>query len=100
VVRGILRSIDPTLFNDSALSAQDFVIQSLTRLETIKNMLRYKYYVFGHYRSSFLYLKRHPVYFSKHNVSETGLILRLQLKPTQLGPIDRGSHYFSMYFVK
>jgi hypothetical protein len=32
-----------------------------------------------------------PVYFSKHNVSETGLCLRLQVKPTQLGPIDRAS---------
>jgi hypothetical protein len=26
----------------------------------------YKYYVFGHYPSSCLYLKRRPVYFSKH----------------------------------
>jgi hypothetical protein len=35
--------------------------------------------------------KNHPVYFSKHNVSETGFCLRLQVKPTQLGPIDRAS---------
>jgi hypothetical protein len=34
------------------------------------------------------YLKRSPVYVSKHNVSETGFCLRLQVKPTQLGPID------------
>jgi predicted nucleic acid-binding protein len=46
----------------------------------------YKYYVFGHYLSSRLYL-------SKHNVSETGFCLRLQVKPTQLGPIDRASSY-------
>jgi hypothetical protein len=35
--------------------------------------------------------KNRPVYFSKHNVSETGFCLRLQVKPTQLGPIDRDS---------
>jgi hypothetical protein len=29
-----------------------------------------------------------PVYISKHNVSETGLCLRLQVKPTHLGQID------------
>jgi hypothetical protein len=34
-----------------------------------------------------------PVYFSKHNVSETGFCLRLQVKPTQLGPINRASPY-------
>jgi hypothetical protein len=34
-----------------------------------------KYYVFGHYPSSCLYLKHRPVYFSKHNVSETGFCL-------------------------
>jgi hypothetical protein len=33
------------------------------------------------------------VYFSKHNVSETEFCLRLQVKPTQLGPIDRASPY-------
>jgi hypothetical protein len=37
--------------------------------------------------------KHRPVYFSEHNVSETGLCLRLQVKPTQLGPIDRSSPY-------
>jgi hypothetical protein len=31
--------------------------------------------------------KNGPVYFSKHNVSETGFCLRLQVKPTELGPI-------------
>jgi hypothetical protein len=35
--------------------------------------------------------KNHPVYFSKHNVSETRFCLRLQVKPTQLDPIDRAS---------
>jgi hypothetical protein len=53
----------------------------------------YKYYVFGHYPSSYLYLKHRPVYFSKHNVSEIGFCLRLQVKPTLLGPIDRPSPY-------
>jgi hypothetical protein len=38
-------------------------------------------------------LKCHPVYISKHNVSETGVCLRPQVKPTQLGPIDRVSPY-------
>jgi hypothetical protein len=37
--------------------------------------------------------KNRPVYFSKHNVSETLFCLRLQVKPTQLGPIDRASPY-------
>jgi hypothetical protein len=36
--------------------------------------------------------KRHPVYFSKHNVSETGFCIRLQVKP-QLGLIDRANPY-------
>jgi hypothetical protein len=54
----------------------------------------YKYYVFGHYPSSCLYLKKHrPVYISKHNVSDTGFCLRLQVKSTQLGPIDRANPY-------
>jgi hypothetical protein len=53
----------------------------------------YKHYVSGHYPSSCLYLKHRPVYISKHNVSETGSCLRLEVKPTQLGPIDRGSPY-------
>jgi hypothetical protein len=29
------------------------------------------------------YLKNHPVYFLKHNVSETGFYFRLQVKPTE-----------------
>jgi hypothetical protein len=33
--------------------------------------------------------KNHPVYFSKHNVLETGFCLCLQVKSDQLGPIDR-----------
>jgi hypothetical protein len=52
----------------------------------------YKYYVFGHYPLSGLYLKHRPIYFSKH-VSETGFCLRLQVKPTQLGPIDSPGPY-------
>jgi hypothetical protein len=53
----------------------------------------YNYYVFGHYPSSCLYLKNRPVYFSKHIVSETGFCLRLQVKPSQLGPIDTARPY-------
>jgi hypothetical protein len=32
-----------------------------------------------------------PAFYLKHNVSETGFCLRLQVKPTQLGPIDTAS---------
>jgi hypothetical protein len=39
-------------------------------------------------------LNHRPLYISNHDVSETGLSLRLQVKPTQLGPIDRASLYF------
>jgi hypothetical protein len=52
---------------------------------------QYKYYVFGHYPSPCFYLNRRPVYFPKHNISETGFYLRLQVKPIQLDPIDRAS---------
>jgi hypothetical protein len=31
--------------------------------------------------------------FKKHNVSDTGFSLRLQVKPTEMGPIDRASPY-------
>jgi hypothetical protein len=31
--------------------------------------------------------------FLKHNVSETGFCLHLQVKPTQLGPMNRASPY-------
>jgi hypothetical protein len=44
-------------------------------------------------------LKHRPVYFSKPNVSETGFSLRLKVKPTQLGPIDRASPYLRMMFL-
>jgi hypothetical protein len=34
-----------------------------------------------------VFIRKHrPVYFSKHNVSETGFSLRLQVKPTIKGP--------------
>jgi hypothetical protein len=36
-----------------------------------------------------LYLKCRPVSLSNHNVSEIGFCLRLQVKPTQFGPINR-----------
>jgi hypothetical protein len=41
----------------------------------------------------FLGIIHHRVYISKYNVSETELCLRLQVKPTQLGPIDTASPY-------
>jgi hypothetical protein len=40
----------------------------------------------------FLDVIQRPVYISKQNVSETGFCLRLQVKPTQLGPIDRAEY--------
>jgi hypothetical protein len=52
----------------------------------------YKYYVFGRYPSSCLYLKT-VLFIFKHNVLETGFCLRLQVKPTQLSPIDRACPY-------
>jgi hypothetical protein len=54
---------------------------------------QYKCYVFGYYPSSCSYLKLRPVYISNHNVSETGFCLRIQVKSTQLGRIDRASPY-------
>jgi hypothetical protein len=36
------------------------------------HLYQYKYYIFGHYPSSCIYLQNRPVYFLKHNVSETG----------------------------
>jgi hypothetical protein len=57
----------------------------------------YKYYVSGHYSSSCFYVKHRSVYIPKHMVSETGLCLRLQVKPTYLGPIDRASSYLWKY---
>jgi hypothetical protein len=52
-----------------------------------------KYYVSGHYPSSCFYLKHCPVFISKHNISETAFCLCLQVKPIQLGPINRSSPY-------
>jgi hypothetical protein len=49
------------------------------------------------HRPVFIY-KHHPVYFSKLNVSETGFCLRLEVKSTQLGPIDRASPYLRRYY--
>jgi hypothetical protein len=51
----------------------------------------YKYYVFGHYPSSCLYLKTVLFIFLKRNVSETGFCFHLQVKPIQLGPIARAN---------
>jgi hypothetical protein len=47
----------------------------------------------------FLDIIHRPVYFQEHNVSETGFCLRLQVKPTQLGPIDRASPYLRTQIV-
>jgi hypothetical protein len=52
-----------------------------------------KYYVFGHYLSSCLYLKTVLFIFQNTMYSETEFCLRLQVKPTQLGPIDRSIPY-------
>jgi hypothetical protein len=41
----------------------------------------------------FLDITRRPVYISKHDVSETGFCLRLQVKSSNLGPIDRANLY-------
>jgi hypothetical protein len=41
----------------------------------------------------FLDIINRPVYITNHNGSETGFCLRLQVKPTQSGPIDRASPY-------
>jgi hypothetical protein len=49
------------------------------------------------HRPDFIWNQR-PVYFSKHNVSETGFCVCLQIKPTQLGPIDRASPCFVQFF--
>jgi hypothetical protein len=50
----------------------------------------YRYYVSGHYPSSCFYLKHRPVYISKQ-CFDTRFYLRLQVKPTLLGPIDTAS---------
>jgi hypothetical protein len=39
----------------------------------------------------FLDIIHHPVYFLKYNVLGTGFCLCLQVKHTQLGPVDRAS---------
>jgi hypothetical protein len=48
-------------------------------------MRLYIYCVTEHYAS--------PCFYLKHNISETGFCLRLQVEPTELGPIDRTSPY-------
>jgi hypothetical protein len=72
-------------------STQPRGVEVKSVIDTNEQGVYYKYYVFGHYPSSCLDLKRRPVYLSKHNVLETGFCLHLQVKPTQLGPIDRAS---------
>jgi hypothetical protein len=61
------------------------------RERLIINFHQYKYYVDGHYPSSLKIIR--SLYISKYKVSETGLFLRLQVKPTQLGSIDRAIPY-------
>jgi hypothetical protein len=39
----------------------------------------------------FLDIIHHPVFILKPNISETGFCFDLQVKPTQLGPIDTAS---------
>jgi hypothetical protein len=43
--------------------------------------------------------KHCPLYITKHNVLETGFCLRLQVKPTQLGSIDRASLDIGTSFI-
>jgi hypothetical protein len=70
-----------------------FVMTICILLLNVSNNFQYKYYIFRHYPSSCLYLTPRPVYFSKHNTLETGFCLRLQVRPFQLGPINRASWY-------
>jgi hypothetical protein len=46
----------------------------------------------------FLDIIHRPVYITKHNVSETGFCLRLQIKLTQLGPINRASPHLWYWY--
>jgi hypothetical protein len=79
---------------------QDISLQYKPNLRTVEYFLYFltnffltNIIFFGHYPSSYLYLKCSPVSLSKHNVSETGFCLHLQVKPIQLGPIDRATPY-------
>jgi hypothetical protein len=47
----------------------------------------------------FLDIIHRPVFILKHNVSEIGFCLRLQVKPSQLGSIDRASPEIGMNFI-
>jgi hypothetical protein len=62
-----------------------FVIFKLINvaINYLRKYIYYKHYVSGHYPPSCLYVKHRPVYNSKHNVSDIGLCLYLQVKPTQ-----------------
>jgi hypothetical protein len=46
------------------------------------------------------YLQHYPVYISKYNVSDTGFCPRLQVKPTQMGTIDKGTKCNVLHMVK
>jgi hypothetical protein len=50
----------------------------------------YNYYISGHPSARFC-LEHRPVYIPKHSVLESGSCLHHQVKPTQLGSIDRAS---------
>jgi hypothetical protein len=41
--------------------------------------------------TTILNIIQHPVFYSKHNFSDIRFCLRLQVEPTQLGPINRAS---------
>jgi hypothetical protein len=45
-------------------------------------------------------LKCHPVYISKHNISETGFYFHRQVKPTLLGPIGPDMGTSSVYWTQ
>jgi hypothetical protein len=60
-------------------------VNDLPISDSEEERLKYKYYV-----HSFCFcLKQRPIYISEHSSLETGFCLCLQVKPTQLGPINR-----------
>jgi hypothetical protein len=59
-------------------------------MKLLCTVTNYIYYVFGHYPSSWLYLKN-VLFIFQNSISETRFCLHLQVKPTQLGPVDGAS---------
>jgi hypothetical protein len=63
-----------TIYIDASLQIIDLFVEI---------SFKYKYYISGHYPSSCFYPKHRLIYILKHNVSEVGFCLRLQVKSTQ-----------------